>query len=174
MQSNRGNAVFLRTVKNARYLWPVPGSQPKLNAALNALPWQDAPVAAATSETVRGRTGTRAVRVLPCPAGAGFAGAEQALLIERHTTYKKKGQWLTRAGAVLYLTSLAAGETTPEDLLAHVRGHWRAGHAHWLRDKGLIAVTPVLVMSQHGAPDADLLRRGGDERWYKRMEDFLG
>jgi predicted transposase YbfD/YdcC len=35
---------------------------------------------------------------------------------------------------VLVLTSLAADETTPEDLLAHVRGHWRVEHAHWLRD----------------------------------------
>ncbi|MGH3125726.1 MAG: ISAs1 family transposase, partial [Streptosporangiaceae bacterium] len=60
------------------------GNQPNLNAALNALPWQDAPVAAATSETVRGRVETRTVRVLPAPAGTGFAGAAQALLIERH------------------------------------------------------------------------------------------
>ena len=60
--------------------------------------------------------------------------AEQALLIERYTTYKKKGQWHTRAEAVLYITSLAEDETTPEDLLAHVRGHWRVEHAHWLRD----------------------------------------
>jgi len=44
------------------------------------------------------------------------------------------GQWHTRCEAVLYITSLAAGETTPEDLLAHVRGHWRIEHAHWLRD----------------------------------------
>ncbi|MGH3237195.1 MAG: ISAs1 family transposase [Streptosporangiaceae bacterium] len=134
MQSNRGNAEYLRTVKNAHYLWPVLGNQPSLNAALNALPWEDTPVAAATCEISRGRIETRTVRVLPCPAGTGFAGAEQAVLIERHTTYKKKGQWHTRAEAVLYLTSLAAEETTPEDLLAHVRGHWRVEHAHWLRD----------------------------------------
>lgn len=51
---------------------------------------------------------------------------EQALLIERYTTYKNKGQWYTRCEAVLYLTSLAEDETTPEDLLARVRGHWRS------------------------------------------------
>jgi hypothetical protein len=34
----------------------------------------------------------------------------------------------------LYITSLGADETTPADLLAHVRGHWRVEHAHWLRD----------------------------------------
>jgi predicted transposase YbfD/YdcC len=44
------------------------------------------------------------------------------------------GQWHTRCEAVLYITSLTADEATPEDLLAHVRGHWRVEHAHWLRD----------------------------------------
>ena len=110
------------------------GNQPSLNETLNALPWETTPVAAATSEISRGRIETRTIRVLPAPAGTGFADAARALLIERYTTYKKKGQWHTRAEAVLYITSLAADQTTPEDLLAHVRGHWRIEHAHWLRD----------------------------------------
>ena len=131
------NALFLRTVKNAHYLWPILGNQPTLNQTLNALPWQDAPVAAATCEITRGRIETRTLRVLPCPGGTGFEGAEQALLIERYATYKKKGQWHTRAEAVLYLTSLTAQEATPEDLLAHVRGHWRVEHAHWLPRRDL-------------------------------------
>jgi predicted transposase YbfD/YdcC len=134
MQSNRDNALFLRSVKDAHYLWPVLGNQPNLNAQLSALPWQTTPVAAATSETSRGRIETRTIRVLPCPEGTGFAGARQAILIERYTTHKKRGRRHTACEAVLYLTSLAAGETTPEDLLAHVRGHWRIEHAHWLRD----------------------------------------
>jgi predicted transposase YbfD/YdcC len=134
MQANRDNATYLRKAKNAHYLWPVLGNQPSLNQALNGLPWESAPVAAATSEISRGRIETRTVRVLPAPDGTGFTGAEQALLIERYTTYKKKGRWHTRCEAVLYITSLPADETTPEDLLAHVRGHWRVEHAHWLRD----------------------------------------
>ena len=134
MQANRDNALFTRTVKKAHCLWPVLGNQPNLNAQLNALPWETTPVTAATSEISRGRIETRTIRVLPAPEGTGFAGAEQAILIERYTTYKKKGRWLTRAEAVLYITSLPAGETTPEDLLAHVRGHWRVEHMHWLRD----------------------------------------
>jgi predicted transposase YbfD/YdcC len=134
MQANRDNARFLREVKHAHFLWPVLGNQPGLNAALNALPWETTPVAAATSEISRGRIETRTVRVLPAPEETGFAGAAQALLIERYTTDKKNGQWRTRAEAVLYLTSLSADQTTPQDLLAHVRGHWRVEHAHWLRD----------------------------------------
>jgi predicted transposase YbfD/YdcC len=134
MQANRDNALFLRKIKKAHYLWPVLGNQPTLNETLNALPWQDTPVAAATSEISRGRVETRTIRVLPAPEGTGFEDAQQALLIERYTTYKEKGQWRTRAEAVLYITSLAEDQTTPEDLLAHVRGHWRVEHAHWLRD----------------------------------------
>lgn len=134
MQANRDNALYLRNAKNAHYLWPVLGNQPSLSETLNALPWGNTPVAAATSETARGRAETRTIRVLPAPAGTGFEGASQAVLIERYTTHKKKGQWRTSCEAVLYITSLAADETTPEDLLAHVRGHWRVEHAHWLRD----------------------------------------
>jgi predicted transposase YbfD/YdcC len=134
MQANRDNSLFVRKVKEAHWLWPILGNQPNLNAQLNALPWETAPVAAATSEISRGRIETRTVRVLPAPQDTGFEGAQQALLIERYVTYKKKGQWHTRAEAVLYLTSLSADETTPEDLLAHVRGHWRVEHTHWLRD----------------------------------------
>jgi predicted transposase YbfD/YdcC len=134
MQATRDNARFLRKAKNAHYLWPILGNQPGLNAQLNALPWNDTPVAAATSEISRGRIETRTIRVLPAPEGTGFEDAAQAVLIERYTTYKKKGQWRTRAEAVLYITSLGPDETTPGDLLAHVRGHWRVEHAHWLRD----------------------------------------
>jgi predicted transposase YbfD/YdcC len=134
MQTTRDNALFLRTIKGAHYLWPVLGNQPNLNAQLNALPWETTPVAAATSEISRGRIETRTIRVLPVPEGTGFCDAALAILIERYTTYKDKRQWRTRCEAVLYITSLAADDTTPEDLLAHVRGHWRIEHAHWLRD----------------------------------------
>src|SRR5437868_1699479 len=91
--------------------------------------WQPSPTSPAWSSPR-----TRTLRILPAPEETGFADAARALLIERYTTYKKNGQWHTRAEAVLYLTSLTAGEATPEDLLAHVRGHWRVEHAHWLRD----------------------------------------
>ena len=134
MQANRDNAAFLRTAGKAHCLWPILGNQPELSGQLGALPWETTPVAAATCEISRGRIETRTIRVLAAPESTGFQGAQQAILAERYTTYRKKGQWHTRAEAVLYLTSPAADDTTPADLLAHVRGHWRAEHAHWLRD----------------------------------------
>ena len=135
MQTTRDNARFLREVKDAHYLWPVLGNQPGLYAALDALPWEDTPVAAATSEISHGRIETRTIRVLPAPAGTGFEDAAQAVLVERYVTVKKNGHWVMRnCEAVLYITSLAAEDATPADLLAHVRGHWQVEHTHWLRD----------------------------------------
>jgi len=135
MQTTRDNARFLRQVKRAHFLWPVLGNQPGLYAALDALDWDNTPVAAATVDTARGRIETRTIRVLPVPEGADFPGAKQALLIERYITAKKNGQWVMRnCEAVLYITSLAPCDDTPEDLLAHVRGHWTVEHLHWLRD----------------------------------------
>jgi hypothetical protein len=35
---------------------------------------------------------------------------------------------------VLYLTDLGGDQTSPADLLAHIRGHWGIEQLHWLRD----------------------------------------
>jgi predicted transposase YbfD/YdcC len=135
MQTTRANARFLRQAKNAHYLFPVLGNQPRLFAALDGLDWEHTPVAAATVDTARGRIETRTVRVLPVPEDVDFPGARQAVLIERYVTVKKNRTWVMRnCEAVLYLTSLADTETSPEDLLAGVRGHWRVEGLHWLRD----------------------------------------
>jgi len=132
MQTTRDNALFLRTVRKTHYLWPVLGSQPGLNAALDALDWGNTPVAAATSEISHGRTETRTIRVLPAPEGTGFEDASLAILIERYVTVMKNGQRVMRnREAVLYITSLAAEDATPQDLLAFIRGAWRIEHTHW-------------------------------------------
>jgi predicted transposase YbfD/YdcC len=135
MQATRDNARFLRTGKDAHYLWPILGNQPSLYAALDALDWENTPVAAATAEISHGRIETRTIRVLPAPEGTNLPGAGQAVLIERYVTVKKNGHWQMRnCEAVFYITSLAAEEATPGDLLAFVRGHWTVEHTHWLRD----------------------------------------
>jgi predicted transposase YbfD/YdcC len=135
IQTTRENARWLHDDKHAFYLLPVLGNQPGLYGQLDALDWENTPVAAATADTGKGRIETRTIRVLPCPAGTGFAGAAQAVLIERYVTVKNKGQWVMRnCEAVLYITSFTADDASPADLLAHVRGHWQVEHLHWLRD----------------------------------------
>ena len=135
MQTTRENARWIAEDKHAHYLLPVLGNQPGLYTALDALDWENTPVAAATSEISRSRIETRTIRVLPAPAEPGFPGASQAILLERYVTIKKNGRWIMRnCEAVLYVTSLDASQATPADLLACARGHWAIEHLHWLRD----------------------------------------
>jgi predicted transposase YbfD/YdcC len=135
MQATRENARWTVQVKHAHYLVPVLGNQPGLYAALDALDWENTPVAAATSEITRGRIQTRTIRVLPAPGDLGFPHAGQAILLERYVTIKKDRQWIMRnCEAVLYVTSLDAAQASPADLLAYARGHWGIEHLHWLRD----------------------------------------
>ncbi len=135
MQTQREHARWLTEDKDAFYLLPVLGNQPGTYAALDALNWEDTPVAAATSEISRGRVETRTIRVLPAPGDLGFPYARQAVLLERYVTIKKNGRWIMRnCEAVLYVTSLDAAQASPADLLGYARGHWTVEHLHWLRD----------------------------------------
>jgi len=135
MQTQREHARWLTEDKDAFYLLPVLGNQPGTYAALDALDWENTPVAAATSEISRGRVETRTIRVLPAPEDLGFPYARQAVLLERYVTIKKNGRWVMRnCEAVLYVTSLDSAQTSPADLLAYARGHWTVEHLHWLRD----------------------------------------
>src|SRR5712691_7657147 len=83
MQTTRENARWTVEDKHAQYLLPVFGNQPGMYDALDALPWESTPVAAATSEINRGRIETRTIRVLPAPSGPGFPHASAAILLER-------------------------------------------------------------------------------------------
>jgi len=135
MQATRENARWTVEGKHAHYLVPVLGNQPGMFAQLDALDWENTPVAAATSEVNRGRIETRTIRVLPAPDGLDFPYARQAALLERYVTIKKNGRWVMRnCEAVLYVTSLDAIQASPADVLALIRGHWTIEHLHWLRD----------------------------------------
>ncbi len=70
MQTQREHARWLTEDKDAFYLLPVLGNQPGTYAALDALDWENTPVAA-TSEITRGRVETRTLRILPAPEDLG-------------------------------------------------------------------------------------------------------
>ncbi|MGH3749165.1 MAG: ISAs1 family transposase [Micromonosporaceae bacterium] len=135
IHTQRTHARWLVEDNNAHYLLPVLGNQPGLYERVNALPWTDVPITAATVDVARGRIETRTIRLLSAPPDLDFPHARQIVLIERYVTIKKNRQWVNRnCEAVLYLTDLAHDQTSPADLLAHIRGHWGIEQLHWLRD----------------------------------------
>ncbi|WP_239346937.1 MULTISPECIES: ISAs1 family transposase [unclassified Frankia] len=160
LQTNVANTLYLRRMKLAHYLLPVRGNQPRLFALLDALPWLTTPVTAATQEHSHGRLETRTLRHLPMPAGHGMVDAARAVLVERSVTEWRGGAWRTRTEAVLSITSLAAHEATPADLLAHVRSHWTVEHTHWLRD---------VIWRE----DASLLRTGDNPQLWAAITNLV-
>src|ERR1022692_1756697 len=111
MQTQRAHARWLVQDKEAHYLLPVLGNQPGLFRQLDALPWEQVPVAAATAEAQRGRIETRTIRVLAAPHDLDFPHARQAILLQRYVTIKKKGRWVSRnSEAALYVPRLDAAQ----------------------------------------------------------------
>lgn len=130
MHCQRDNARFLRTVKNAHFIFPALENQPTLYHQLDRLDWRSVPVTARTADRDRGRHEIRTIQVLPAPASLGFPHVERVFLIER--TVVEKGA--TTYQAMLYVTSLTEEQASPADLLAYVRGHWTVEALHWVRD----------------------------------------
>jgi hypothetical protein len=103
-----------------------------LFAALDALPWAQAPIAHRDVDRDHGRITTRTIQVLPAPADLPFPHLNQAWLIERYVT-DPAGTPIS-AVAALGVTNLTATRATPQLLATVVRGHWGIESLHWLRD----------------------------------------
>ena len=125
--------------RGGHVIFVIKGNQPRTYQALDAIAWEQIPVAAATFEAGRGRVETRTIQVAAAPAGLKYPGMRQAALIERYTTLKdKNGTAVTRSETVLILTTASPDLAPPADLLALNRGHWAATEAtHWVRDTDL-------------------------------------
>ena len=61
-------------------------NQPRLFAALDALPWAQVPVAVCEVQRGHGRVTTRTIQVMPAPADLPFPHVNQVWLIERYVT----------------------------------------------------------------------------------------
>ncbi|WJK33720.1 ISAs1 family transposase [Solwaraspora sp. WMMA2065] len=72
----------------------------------------------------------REVKEMPAPPDLNFPHVAQVFLIERAVTVKGR----TSYQAMLYVTSLTAGQADAADLLAYVRQHWGIEVLHWVRD----------------------------------------
>ncbi|MFY1632268.1 ISAs1 family transposase [Solwaraspora sp. WMMB335] len=130
MQTRRTHARWLREVKKAHFVFPVLDNQPTLFDRLDALDWAGVPVTGRSVDDDRGRHEVRTVQVMPAPPDLNFPHVAQVFLIERAVTVKGR----TSYQAMLYVTSLTAGQADAADLLAYVRQHWGIEVLHWVRD----------------------------------------
>jgi predicted transposase YbfD/YdcC len=133
LHTQREHAEYLHG-RDAFYVFTVGGNQPRLFAAIDALPWTQIAVEHATIDRGHGRIEVRTIRTLPVTATiAGlFPHAAQVFLLERYI-YDTAGKPLG-AVAVLGITNLTPGHADGAALLAYVRGHWSIESLHWLRD----------------------------------------
>ncbi|MGH3674753.1 MAG: ISAs1 family transposase [Mycobacterium sp.] len=131
LHTQRGHADYLHSV-GAEFVFTAKQNQPRLYAALDALPWASTPVAAHDVQHGHGRITTRTIQVLPAPTDLPFPHINQVWLIERYVT-NTTGTPVS-AVAALGVTSLTEQHATPADIATLVRQHWGIESLHWLRD----------------------------------------
>lgn len=108
----------------------VKGNEPRLRAALEALPWRDVPSSSRTS-TGHGRRMTRTIKTCQAPTWIDWPDAAQVAQLRRtHTTNGCK-----TVEVVYLITSLDARQARATDLTHLVQGHWGIeNRLHWVRD----------------------------------------
>jgi predicted transposase YbfD/YdcC len=131
LHTQRDHATHLRS-RGAHFVFTAKHNQPGLFAALDALPWAEAPIAARHLDTGHGRRTTRTIQVLPAPEDLPFPHVNQVWLIERYVC-DPNGEPLS-AIAALGVTSLPDDHAGPGDIAELVQGHWGIESLHWLRD----------------------------------------
>jgi len=114
------------------FVLPVKENRRVLVNALDALPWDQVPVAYAETDRGHGRVTTRTIQVMPAPENLPFPHVSQVLLIERYVS-DLHGNPLS-AVAALGVASPSPDKASPADLAGYVRGHWAVESLHWLRD----------------------------------------
>jgi predicted transposase YbfD/YdcC len=117
----------------AKYVFVAKGNQPKLQARLVKLPWDQIPVGHHASEKGHGRKESRTLQVTSVRGGLGFPHAKLAARIIRERSIITTGKTTTEV--VYVITSLDWEEVTPQQLAALVRGHWAIeNRIHYVRD----------------------------------------
>jgi predicted transposase YbfD/YdcC len=131
LHTQRAHAAYLHE-RGAGFVFTCKHNQPRLFAALDALPWAQTPIAASVVDRGHGRITTRTIQVMPAPEDLPFPHVNQVWLIERYVAALDGTP--TSAVAALGVTNLTADTTAPQRLAALVRNHWGIESLHWLRD----------------------------------------
>jgi predicted transposase YbfD/YdcC len=114
------------------FVLPVKENRQALFDALDALPWQQVPVAHTQTDRGHGRITTRTIQVMPAPEDLPFPHVSQVLLIERYVSDLAGNP--VSAVAALGVASPGPDRASPADLARYVRGQWTIESHHWLRD----------------------------------------
>jgi predicted transposase YbfD/YdcC len=118
--------------RGGEFVLPVKENRRALFDAVNALPWEKAPVAHAATDRGHGRITTRTIQVLPAPDGLPFPHVSQVFLIERYVT-DLHGKPVS-AVAALGVASPGTGQADAAALARYVREQWSIESLHWIRD----------------------------------------
>jgi predicted transposase YbfD/YdcC len=114
------------------FVLPVKENRRALFDALDALPWDQVPVAHSATDRGHGRITTRTIQVLPAPEDLPFPHVSQVYLIERYVTDLRGSP--VSAVAALGVASPPADRVSAAGLARHVREQWAIESLHWLRD----------------------------------------
>jgi predicted transposase YbfD/YdcC len=127
----KATAEFIHTA-GGEFVLPVKENRKALFDALDALPWDQAPVAHSDTDRGHGRITTRTIQVLPAPEDLPFPHVSQVYLIERYVTDLHGSP--VSAVAALGVASPPADRVSAAGLAHHVREQWAIESLHWIRD----------------------------------------
>ena len=127
----KATAEFIHEA-GGEFVLPVKENRPALFDALDALPWDEVPVACTATDRGHGRITTRTIQVLPAPEDLPFPHVSQVYLIERNVTDLHGNP--VSAVAALGVASPAPEQVSAADLAWHVREQWAIESLHWIRD----------------------------------------
>ena len=89
LHTQRAHADYLHE-RGAGFVFTCKQNQPRLFAALDALPWAQTPIAARQVDRSHGRVTTRTIQVMPAPEDLPFPHVNQVWLIERYVTATRR------------------------------------------------------------------------------------
>jgi len=133
IHTQREHARYLVEDKSADYLFQVKENQPKLLAAIKAIPAESFSPEDHQSGRGHGRTEHRHVRVAMVTPEIDFPHAAQVVVVYRERA--DLSDVMTSAETSYYITSVAADRAGAPRLGRHVREHWGIENKlHWVRD----------------------------------------
>ena len=119
--------------RGGEFVLPVKENRRALFDALDALPWDQVPVAHTATDRGHGRITTRTIQVLPAPEDLPFPHVSQVFLIERYVTDLHGQPGLGRRRARRRQPGTRTGQTPPT-WPGYVREQWSIESLHWIRD----------------------------------------